>query len=179
MGRQRSQPDSVHRIEQETSGVAGHKCDGARRLEANYRIFGRAIRSRSELHTHGRTRVIELVVDQAARAGGPGCVKKVAALPTATRGGRSQKVIDQTAGCNGGSTGRCAAQDSECSGEANRRISIPVGNLRGVDGTYRSRRRRVVCGHAGAQQVWDRDGRNDQDNGHHNQKLDERKTLLL
>ena len=54
-----------------------------------------------------------------------------------------------------------------------------VGHFSAVDGAQRTNRRRLVAGHAGAEQSGHRDGRDDADDRHDDQQLDERETLLV
>src|SRR5205814_10299990 len=78
----------------------------------------------------------------------------------------------------------CAASGHGCKEEVFQRIrisAVPAARrerrLSAIDGAQRSDRRRLVARHAGAQKAWNRDGRDDADDRHDDQQLDEGETF--
>src|SRR5580700_8447785 len=101
---------------------------------------------------------------------------------TALRGGccccRGQDRVNQNrraANCN---AARCASHSCQRPWE----LHAParrIGNRRSVDGTNRTDRRRLIGRHAGAQQVRNCDGRDNQNDRDDDQQFDQRESLLI
>src|SRR6202041_2820227 len=78
---------------------------------------------------------------------------------------------------------RCRGAQSSRQGRQGRRKAILVGRVERhrsrVDGTERTDCRGLIGRHTGAQQVRNRDGRNDQNDRHDDQQFDKGETLLV
>src|SRR5579864_8162226 len=71
----------LHRSQALAGTVAPYQRDRARRLQPHNRVLDRAVRARAGKIAQWRARAIELVVDQAASAGGTRGIEAISAFP--------------------------------------------------------------------------------------------------
>src|SRR5262249_10878860 len=104
---------------------------------------------------------------------------------SATADGVRQAAVDQArrsanrTGSRANGSRSARTQVGKIQGKADRRIRSGVRNFSGVDAADRAGSRRFVRRDAGAKQVRDRDGGDDQNDRHDDQKFDKRETFLL
>src|SRR5579885_497172 len=100
-----------------------------------------------------------------------GISKFVAAL-----GSRRKNVVNDVYASR---ASRTSVQFQQCGRVADIRATGCVGYFARVDRTDGTNSRGLIGGHLGLEQVWNCDGRDDQNDRHDDQQLDKRETLLL
>src|SRR5271157_2770594 len=160
----------VERQESLASRFAGDR--GAGGLHANHSVFKSAEATSTGLVQGNRNR--SGVIRGSRRATRASRCEVVAALDASR-----EHAVNQTGAGRGRGARSDATEGHQSSGKADGGIVGVVGNHGRIDGTDGGDSRRLVSRHAGTQQVGDSNGRDDENDGYHDQQLNQRKSVLF
>ncbi len=140
-----------------------------------------AVGHRTEIASPGRTKPNrrssrnEITIDRPSRINSGG-QELITAMPDAPWNRIGKAVVEQASMCRRRGAGRClVAEVLDLRGVPDGWICGRVCCFRRGNSSNRGCRRRLITRHPGPEQVRDRDHRDDQDDGHHDQQFDHRK----
>src|SRR5208283_871657 len=159
-----------HRGEAQATGVASSDREHTGRVVAHNAVISGAERLGAGLVADRRCRGVERVRQRSVVSYRGEDVTALARR--SVRGG--QGVVNQAA-VSGSRNARSDAAGAQLGqrGIANRRIGAVIADFTDDDGVLGSGRGRIVGSHTGTEQVWNGDGCNDQDDGDHDQQLNQ------